>query len=357
MATQQTPGSRYVRYCTIGTAPHPRPSAAPVVAEMKSSVHTSFRKMRLACEAETTNGEAQRRRAIMGQSSSKQPFENSTDAQHLGFGPGAALPPLAAWGDAAAASDGYDTDSDVEYDIESQSRPSPAPAWDDLSTRRDDTNRWGAAAVPSWAADGAADEPCSSRLDLQFVYGTRGADCRNNIFFLPTGEIAFHAAALVVVHDPRRHAQRFLRGHDAEVRCLAVHPRGSALASGQAAGGATEICIWQLDASEPAMVLSGPHASGVALLSFSPDGERLASVGADAEHTLVIWDWRQGTVLKKHAAHREALFGLAWSPSNPAQTLATVGLGFVRLWSLDATGVLTPREAELRPARPGTTLA
>ena len=53
----------------------------------------------------------------MGQSSSKQPFVDSADAQQLGFGPGAALPPLAAWGDATAANDGYDTDSDVEVPI------------------------------------------------------------------------------------------------------------------------------------------------------------------------------------------------------------------------------------------------
>ncbi len=100
--------------------------------------------------------------------------------------------------------------------------------------------------TPAWAANGGADEPCSSLLELQFVYGYRGADCRRNAFFLPSGEVAFHAATLVVIYDPRQHRQRFLRGHESDVRCLALHPRGSTLASGQAAGGSSELCLWQV---------------------------------------------------------------------------------------------------------------
>ena len=77
------------------------------------------------------------------------------------------------------------------------------------------------------------------------------------------------------------HAQRFLRGHDAEVRCIALHPSGRVLASGQGAGGKNEICVWQLDASEPAIILAGQHHGGLGCLAFSPSGERLAAVGTD----------------------------------------------------------------------------
>ena len=43
--------------------------------------------------------------------------------------------------------------------------------------------------MPAWATGGAADEPCGSSLELQFVYGVRGADCRRNCFFTASGEI------------------------------------------------------------------------------------------------------------------------------------------------------------------------
>lgn len=33
---------------------------------------------------------------------------------------------------------------------------------------------------------------------------------------------------------------------------------------------------------------------GVSAVDFSSDGERLASLGLDDYHTLVVWNWRKG---------------------------------------------------------------
>ena len=174
-------------------------------------------------------------------------------------------------------------------------------------------------------------------------------DCRRNVFFTASGEVAFHSASLVVLYEPKRHTQRFLRGHDGEVRCLALHPTGRVLASGQAAGGRTEICVWQLDASEPA-ILSGSHAGGVCALAFSPTGDRLASLGADS--SLVLWDWKAGSALASKSAHGEPLFALAWSPVE--SMLATVGVRCVKLWAVDADGKgLNGRSAQLLPSKAG----
>ena len=236
--------------------------------------------------------------------------------------------------------DGADSDSDVEYDASMLACPTPAVEALESDASAGSADMLGSmlgsaedASMPSWAAGGAADEPCSSSLELQFVYGVRAADCRRNVFFTASGEVAFHSASLVVLYEPKRHTQRFLRGHDGEVRCLALHPTGRVLASGQAAGGRTEICVWQLDASEPA-ILSGSHAGGVCALAFSPTGDRLASLGADS--SLVLWDWKSGSALASKSAHGEPLFALAWSPVE--SMLATVGVRCVKLWAVDADG-------------------
>ena len=208
--------------------------------------------------------------------------------------------------------DGDESDSDVEYDARTLGAPTPmGSSYDYAMSGAAPSDAIADGSMPTWAQGGAADEPCSSSLELQFVYGVRGTDCRRNTFFTASGEIAFHSAALVILYEPRRHAQRFLRGHDAEVRCLALHPSGRVLASGQSAGGQTEICVWQLDATEPAIILSGAHPAGVACLSFSPSGERIAAVGADANHTLVLWDWKRGTPLAAQPVDGGAVFALA----------------------------------------------
>ena len=262
--------------------------------------------------------------------------------------------------------EGGDEDEDVLHDLQTYGSPSPSAAAAYAAAYATDDGGYGVVptadgfaagspadgSMPAWAAGGAADEQCSSSLELQFVYGVRGADCRRNTFFTASGEIAFHAASLVVLYDPRRHSQRFLRGHDAELRCLSLHPSGRVLASGQAAGGRTEICVWQLDATEPAIILSGQHPGGVGCLAFSPSGERLAAIGTDAMHTLVLWDWRRATPLAMQQTHAQPVLALAWSPVQAA--LATVGVSHVSLWGVDAEeSGLTGRTAQLLPSSAG----
>ena len=99
--------------------------------------------------------------------------------------------------------------------------------------------------------------PSSGQLELQFVYGYQGLRSRGNLYFLPSGEVAFHTASLVVVYEPRGHTQRFLAGHDAEVRCLALHPQGAVLASGQAASAAGE----GASAERPRRDMLPPHST------------------------------------------------------------------------------------------------
>ena len=255
-------------------------------------------------------------------------------------------PPSPAGNTPGAALDGNDSDSDVEYDCETLTVPTPNTDLEDVGryTRPADDS-----SIPLWAAGGAADEPCFASLQLQFVYGLRCTDSRRNVYFTASGEVAFHSASLVVLYEPRRHTQRFLRGHDGEIRCLALHPSGRVFASGQSAGGHTEICVWQLDSSENAAVLAGPHAAGVTALSFSPSGERLASLGADS--SLSLWDWKRGDILASCSAHSEPLFALAWSPVEPA--LATVGVRCVKLWGVGAEERgLVGHSAQTRPGEP-----
>ena len=283
---------------------------------------------------------------------------------------------LPEWGTGGGGAES-DSDSEVEYDKSSVAEPDPArrTAWDDQrgteaafdTVSRQLVQPLVMSSEPDWADQLASGQPCSGRLELQFVYGYRGADCRRNLFFLPSGEVAFPAASLVVVYEARTHRQRFYTAHDAAVRCVALHPRGMLIASGQASdasraadenagtgaggGAAPHICVWQPDGLETVAVLSSAHPDGVCELAFSADGERLASVGADAEHTLVLWDWRAGTRLTSSTVGASPVFALAFSPVDGS--IVTAGARSLTLWRHDAAGALSGRRAQLAPTKPG----
>ncbi|KAI4808376.1 hypothetical protein KUCAC02_000438, partial [Chaenocephalus aceratus] len=79
-------------------------------------------------------------------------------------------------------------------------------------------------------------EPPSERLELDWVYGYRGRDCRANLYFLPTGEAVYFIACVVVLYHIKNRAQRHYTNHTDCVRCLTLHPDKVRVASGQTAG-------------------------------------------------------------------------------------------------------------------------
>jgi len=104
------------------------------------------------------------------------------------------------------------------------------------------------------------------------------------------------------------------------VRSLAFTPDGSALA---AAGGDTQdfvIHIWDVASGEEISTLTG-HGGIVWNVTFSPDGQILASVSSDG--TAKIWDWRSGDLLKT-LDFPDQVGSVSFSPDG--QTLAVGGL-------------------------------
>ncbi|KAI8485549.1 hypothetical protein Bbelb_367430 [Branchiostoma belcheri] len=93
--------------------------------------------------------------------------------------------------------------------------------------------------APSDSADhGAKKEPTlpTEMLRAEWVYGYRGRDCADNLHELGSGEIVYNIASVVVLYDPRAGTQRHYLGHNSSIQCLAVHPAGVLVTSGQVMG-------------------------------------------------------------------------------------------------------------------------
>ena len=56
------------------------------------------------------------------------------------------------------------------------------------------------------------------KLKLEWVYGYRGRDARSNLYLLPTGEIIYFVAAVVVLFNAEEHSQRHYLGHTEEIK-------------------------------------------------------------------------------------------------------------------------------------------
>jgi WD40 repeat protein len=128
-----------------------------------------------------------------------------------------------------------------------------------------------------------------------------------------------------------------LRGHTADVRCLAFHPENRLLAT---AGGDRTVRLWSLPEGRLLNMLEG-HKSQVNCLAISPDGRVLASGGRDT----LAWLWHLPSAQSavKLDGHSDRILCLAISPD--AKVLATGSAdSSIQLWQLPEGRNLTMLE-------------
>ena len=114
-----------------------------------------------------------------------------------------------------------------------------------------------------------------------------------------------------------------LQGHDGGVQAVTFSPDGQLIATG---GRDNTVKLWQPD-GQLSLTLNG-HRDVVWSVSFSPDGQTLASASRD--RTVRLWD-TQGKELRVLRGHDGDIYRVAFSPNG--QTIATASAdNTVKLW-------------------------
>ncbi|TVQ23262.1 MAG: TIR domain-containing protein, partial [Leptolyngbya sp. DLM2.Bin15] len=126
-----------------------------------------------------------------------------------------------------------------------------------------------------------------------------------------------------------------LAKHGDWLNSISFSPNGQILAS--ASSDAT-IRLWDVESGDVLQTLQG-HQIGVGSVTFSPDGTVLASGSQD--NTVKLWDIETGNLLQTLEGHQDAVWNIYFSPNS--QTLASVSRNYdsnrsmVKLWDV-ATG-------------------
>lgn len=186
----------------------------------------------------------------------------------------------------------------------------------------------------------AARSAPSCHLRLDWVYGYRGHQCRNNLYYTAAKEIVYFVAGVGVVYSPREHRQKFYRGHSDDIISLALHPERVLVATGQV-GKEPYICVWDSYTVQTVSVLKDVHTHGIACLAFDLDGQRLVSVGLDSKNAVCVWDWKRGKMLSMAPGHTDRIFDISWDLYQPNK-LVSCGVKHIKFWSL-CGNALTPK--------------
>lgn len=146
------------------------------------------------------------------------------------------------------------------------------------------------------------DEP-SAELDLKFVYGYRGWDCRNNLSFADSRfELVYHIAGVGIVYNTETKKQLHNTDHDDDILCLAVHPEGHTVATGEV-GKVPKIILWDANTGVTIRIILF-HKRGISNLTFSSNGELLISSGLDDDRSVAVHNISTGALLGRGKAGR-----------------------------------------------------
>nr|KAG5687806.1 hypothetical protein BaRGS_005436 [Batillaria attramentaria] len=125
-----------------------------------------------------------------------------------------------------------------------------------------------------------------SQLRLEWVYGYRGHQCRNNLQYNANKDLVYFVAGVGIVYNVRDNKQRFFLGHDDDIR--------------------------------------------------------LVSVGMDQHATVNVWDWRKGKIIATARGHSDKVFDIQFHPFKD-NTIVSCGVKHIKFWSLSGN-TLTPKK-------------
>ena len=162
--------------------------------------------------------------------------------------------------------------------------------------------------------------PPTHTLSLVHVHGySCSSSTRNNVHISTAHSLVYPAGRLCVLQS-RDGRQQWFDGHDGLVRSFAQHPTNRNLFASSSLSSvsvASALLVWDA-ANVHAKGLSMPMTvadGSVRSVSFSVDGQHLASLSSDAHYTLKLFHWPTAALLASvHTAATSAS-----SPSPPTQ--------------------------------------
>ena len=182
--------------------------------------------------------------------------------------------------------------------------------------------------------------------ELEYVYGYRCADSRQNIHFNSAGQAVYMTAALGVILDPSTNTQKFFGGgevenkaknvsndenhHTDDILSIKVDPQRKMAASGQV-GSRPTVFAWDAVTGEKSRRIKvGKGARGMAAVDINDDGW-ICAVDLHNDHNVYVWDG-SGTSVFKQKGFSEKSLDIAWSKKPGDKRFAVSGRRHVEFW-------------------------
>lgn len=182
---------------------------------------------------------------------------------------------------------------------------------------------------------------------LEYVYGYRCEDSRQNVFFNTSNQAVYMTAALGVILDPNSNTQKFFGGgqvdnkaknvsddsksHTDDVTAITISSDRQFCATGQV-GREPAVFVW--NATTGALIKRfkmAKGARGVDSIAISNDGEYVACVDRHDQHNVYIFSMSMGSG-SSVPGDTNRIFDISFSAQPGSNNFVTVGAKHIKFW-------------------------
>jgi microtubule-associated protein-like 6 len=190
-----------------------------------------------------------------------------------------------------------------------------------------------------------------ARYNLEYVYGYRCADSRQNVYFNSAGQAVYMTAALGIILDVSSNTQKFFGGglvdntaknvandenaHTDDITSLTISSDRNWAASGQV-GSAPSAFVWNAKSGEKKQRFKlAKGARGVTAIALSNDSKLVACVDISDDHNVYVYEVETGALKMKDKGDTNKIFDICFSAKAGDHTFATAGSKHIKFWYPD----------------------
>jgi microtubule-associated protein-like 6 len=173
-----------------------------------------------------------------------------------------------------------------------------------------------------------------SNLKLDYVFGYRSKDTRNNLYYLKENVIVYHAASLGIIMNLDSNTQQYFTGHMEDIQSFAINDSKTLIATGEncnKSGIKSSVCVWDPQCKEQ-MRFQGMFEKGVNVLCFSPNGSKLLAISLDENHTIFLFDMKQKKLICSTSGGNSKILDACFKND---KEFVTVGLKHYKYWMIN----------------------
>lgn len=181
-----------------------------------------------------------------------------------------------------------------------------------------------------------------NNLILDYIFGYRTRDTRNNLRYLTENTIVYHSGCYGIIHNLETNNQKIFAEHNEDIIALAVNSSKTLIATSEN-GSSSQIfkrtdsrdrnpiiCIWDVDANL-VHKFEGNFFKGVNSLSFSPDSSKLLAISLNDEHDIYLFDLKENRLTATSRGGSTKILDCVFKND---KEFATVGIKHFKYWMI-----------------------